>query len=84
MTMSNEPGFYADGKYGIRIENIDVIRLAETRNNFGGKGFLELEHVTMVRQEVHFGWKILTRCPSVRFKHLSSSWNYSACLREAG
>ena len=48
MTMSNEPGYYADGKFGIRIENIDVVRMAETRENFGGKGYLELEHVTMV------------------------------------
>jgi Xaa-Pro aminopeptidase len=46
--MSNEPGYYADGKFGIRIENVDVIKIAETRENFGGKGYLELEHVTMV------------------------------------
>lgn len=48
MVISNEPGYYADGKFGIRIENIDVIKMSETRNNFGGKGYLELEHVTMV------------------------------------
>jgi Xaa-Pro aminopeptidase len=46
--ISNEPGYYADGKFGIRIENVDVIKIAETRENFGGKGYLELEHVTMV------------------------------------
>ncbi|KAK4684393.1 Xaa-Pro aminopeptidase, partial [Tremellales sp. Uapishka_1] len=47
MVMSNEPGFYLDGQYGIRIENIVVIKMAETKWNFGKKGFLELEHVTM-------------------------------------
>jgi Xaa-Pro aminopeptidase len=48
MVMSNEPGYYADGKFGVRIENIDVIKMAETRENFGNKGYLGLEHVTMV------------------------------------
>ncbi|KAN0127203.1 Peptidase M24, structural domain containing protein [Lactarius tabidus] len=48
MTVSNEPGYYADGEYGIRIENVVVVREAETPNNFGEKGFLGFEHVTMV------------------------------------
>lgn len=48
MVISNEPGYYADGKFGIRIENIDVIKLSQTRENFGGKEYLELERVTMV------------------------------------
>ncbi|PPQ70507.1 hypothetical protein CVT24_013277 [Panaeolus cyanescens] len=47
MTVSNEPGYYADGKFGIRIENIVLVRNAETPNNFGEKGYLGFEHVTM-------------------------------------
>ncbi|CDO71158.1 hypothetical protein BN946_scf184845.g28 [Trametes cinnabarina] len=47
MTVSNEPGFYADGRYGIRIENVVVVREARTPNNFGDKGYLRFEHVTM-------------------------------------
>ncbi|KAJ6470262.1 peptidase M24, structural domain-containing protein [Mycena vitilis] len=47
MTVSNEPGYYADGRFGIRIENIVLVRKADTRNNFGDKGFLGFEHVTM-------------------------------------
>jgi Xaa-Pro aminopeptidase len=35
MVISNEPGYYADGKWGIRIENIIVVKIAETPNNFG-------------------------------------------------
>ena len=50
MVIAIEPGYYADGKFGVRIENIDVIKMAETRENFGNKGYLELEHVTMVRR----------------------------------
>ncbi|KAG7095504.1 hypothetical protein E1B28_006243 [Marasmius oreades] len=47
MTVSNEPGYYDDGKFGIRIENIVLVKEAETPNNFGEKGYLTFEHVTM-------------------------------------
>ncbi|OSD02643.1 Creatinase/aminopeptidase [Trametes coccinea BRFM310] len=47
MTVSNEPGWYADGRYGIRIENVVIVREAQTPNNFGDKGYLRFEHVTM-------------------------------------
>ncbi|KAJ6608223.1 putative Xaa-Pro aminopeptidase P [Mycena sp. CBHHK59/15] len=47
MTVSNEPGYYADGRFGIRIENIVLVRQVDTPNNFGEKGFLGFEHVTM-------------------------------------
>ena len=46
--VSNEPGYYADGKFGIRIENCVVVKPSDTPNNFGNKGYLEFEHVTMV------------------------------------
>jgi len=47
MTVSNEPGYYADGDYGIRIENVVIVREAQTLHNFGDKGYLGFEHVTM-------------------------------------
>ncbi|KAJ8595569.1 Creatinase/aminopeptidase [Rhizopogon salebrosus TDB-379] len=46
MTLSNEPGYYADGRYGIRIESIVIVREAKTPNNFGN-GYLCFENVTM-------------------------------------
>lgn len=46
--ISNEPGYYEDGKFGIRIENVQVVRSANTKWTFGGKGYLEFEHFTMV------------------------------------
>ncbi|KAG1815096.1 peptidase M24, structural domain-containing protein [Suillus subaureus] len=46
MTVSNEPGYYADGRYGIRTESVVIVREAETPNNFGN-GYLCFEHVTM-------------------------------------
>ncbi|EIW74358.1 Creatinase aminopeptidase [Coniophora puteana RWD-64-598 SS2] len=46
MIVSNEPGYYADGSFGIRIENIVVVQEAQTRYKFGN-GYLKFEHVTM-------------------------------------
>ena len=48
MTVTNEPGFYADGRFGIRIENVLIVRDAETPNNFGGVKFHRFENITMV------------------------------------
>ncbi|CAO1628619.1 unnamed protein product [Sympodiomycopsis kandeliae] len=47
MVLSNEPGYYQDGEWGIRIENLIIIRPADTPNNFGDKGFLKFEHLTL-------------------------------------
>ncbi|KAF5318517.1 hypothetical protein D9619_010897 [Psilocybe cf. subviscida] len=47
MTVSNEPGYYADGRFGIRIENIVLVKEVKTPNNFGDKGYLGFENVTM-------------------------------------
>ncbi|KAG5338838.1 hypothetical protein C0989_006040 [Termitomyces sp. Mn162] len=47
MTVSNEPGYYADGRFGIRIESIVLVRDAKTLSNFGDKGYLGFEVVTM-------------------------------------
>jgi Xaa-Pro aminopeptidase len=47
MTVSNEPGYYADGRFGVRIENIVIVKEVNTPNNFGEKGYLGFEHVTL-------------------------------------
>lgn len=47
MVVSNEPGYYEDEKWGIRIENLVIVRPAKTPNNFGNKGYLTFEHLTM-------------------------------------
>ena len=41
MILSNEPGYYVEGEYGIRIENLVVVRQSETA------GMLEFETLTM-------------------------------------
>jgi Xaa-Pro aminopeptidase len=46
--ISDEPGYYEDGKFGVRIENIIMVKEIETKYKFGDKPFLGFEHVTMV------------------------------------
>ncbi|CAI9110722.1 OLC1v1010791C1 [Oldenlandia corymbosa var. corymbosa] len=46
MTVTDEPGYYEDGKFGIRLENVLIIKDADTKFNFGEKGYLTFEHIT--------------------------------------
>ncbi|KAJ1736109.1 hypothetical protein LPJ61_000159 [Coemansia biformis] len=49
MTITNEPGYYEDGNFGIRIENTCLVAKAPTPFDYtGGPGYLTLEPVTMV------------------------------------
>jgi Xaa-Pro aminopeptidase len=43
-----EPGYYEDGSFGIRIENIVRTVVAKTRFDFKDRGFLTFEDVTVV------------------------------------
>ncbi|KAK2803391.1 hypothetical protein FQN50_007050 [Emmonsiellopsis sp. PD_5] len=45
--ISDEPGFYEDGNFGIRIENVIMAREVKTKYGFGEKPWLGFEHVTM-------------------------------------
>ncbi|KAF2718313.1 putative Xaa-pro aminopeptidase P [Polychaeton citri CBS 116435] len=45
--ISDEPGYYEDGSFGIRIENIVMVKEVQTKHKFGDKPFLGFEHVTM-------------------------------------
>ncbi|KAK4477709.1 hypothetical protein RD792_016960 [Penstemon davidsonii] len=46
MTVTDEPGYYEDGNFGIRLENVLVVKDADTKFNFGDKGYLSFDHVT--------------------------------------
>ncbi|KAL8152136.1 hypothetical protein V2J09_021944 [Rumex salicifolius] len=48
MTVTDEPGYYEDGQFGIRLENVLIVKEADTKFNFGDKGYLEFEHITWV------------------------------------
>jgi Xaa-Pro aminopeptidase len=48
MILSNEPGYYEDGNFGIRIENLTLVIDTNTKFNFKDKGFLTFEPLTLV------------------------------------
>jgi len=48
MILSDEPGYYEDGSFGIRLESLVVVIKKETEHNFLSKGFLTFEPITMV------------------------------------
>ncbi len=48
MILSNEPGHYREGKYGIRIENLIVVREAEAIEGADGRDMLAFETLTFV------------------------------------
>lgn len=45
--VSDEPGYYEDGKFGIRIENMVMVKEVETKHKFGDKPYLGFERVTL-------------------------------------
>lgn len=51
MFLSNEPGFYENGKFGIRLEDIVHIVPANPPHNFNDKGFLTFETITLVPKQ---------------------------------
>lgn len=48
MFVSDEPGYYEDGKFGIRIESILLSKNVTLKYNFHNKGYLNFEPVTLV------------------------------------
>jgi len=47
MTITDEPGYYEDGNFGIRIENVLLCKEVNTEFNFGDKGYLGFECITL-------------------------------------
>ncbi|PIN25663.1 Xaa-Pro aminopeptidase [Handroanthus impetiginosus] len=48
MVVSNEPGYYEDHAFGIRIENLLHVKEVNTPNRFGGLEYLGFEKLTFV------------------------------------
>lgn len=48
MFLSNEPGYYEDGKFGIRLEDIvQIVNADNAPNDFAGRGALTFHTVTL-------------------------------------
>lgn len=48
MIVSNEPGYYEEGNFGIRIENLLEVIEKPDLCSFGGKGFLGFRKLTYI------------------------------------
>ncbi|XP_065919965.1 xaa-Pro aminopeptidase 1-like [Dysidea avara] len=61
MVISDEPGFYEDGQFGVRIENVVLIKEADTKYHHKGTTFLTMEPVTLVPiQQKMIAFELLT------------------------
>eukprot|EP00967_Tisochrysis_lutea_P036438 scaffold43845_cov33-Tisochrysis_lutea.AAC.5 len=52
MICSNEPGYYEAGAFGIRIENLLVVRKRSTKHEMRGRQFLGFDQLTHVPIQV--------------------------------
>ncbi|XP_028828946.1 xaa-Pro aminopeptidase 1 isoform X2 [Denticeps clupeoides] len=48
MIVSDEPGYYEDGSFGIRIENVVLVVPTKTKHNYRNRGSLTFEPLTLV------------------------------------
>lgn len=48
MTISNEPGYYENGAFGIRIENILISKIVNTSHRFNDRNYLGFDNLTVV------------------------------------
>ncbi|KAG6666493.1 hypothetical protein I3843_01G030900 [Carya illinoinensis] len=86
MTVTDEPGYYEDGNFGIRLENVLIIKEADTKFNFGDKGYLSFEHITwapyqrklidlslLVPEEIDWLDSYHSKCRDILSPHLNES-----------
>ncbi|KZV50612.1 Xaa-Pro aminopeptidase 2 [Dorcoceras hygrometricum] len=86
MTVTDEPGYYEDGKFGIRLENVLIVKEADTKFNFGDKGYLQFEHITwapyqnklidvslLVPEEIKWLNNYHSRCREILAPYLNTS-----------
>ncbi|XP_073293768.1 aminopeptidase P1-like isoform X1 [Primulina huaijiensis] len=86
MTVTDEPGYYEDGKFGVRLENVLIVKEADTKFNFGDKGYLQFEHITwapyqsklidvslLVPEEIEWLNNYHSRCREILAPYLNTS-----------
>ncbi|CAI5505336.1 unnamed protein product [Closterium sp. Naga37s-1] len=47
MTVTDEPGYYEEGKFGMRVENVLLVEPTELPHNFADRGWLKFEPITL-------------------------------------
>merc|ERR1712038_201145 len=65
MFFSDEPGYYEDGKFGVRLETIVMVEEKNTPHQFGGVKYLGFDYFTLVPFEPNLiAYELLT--PAMR------------------
>ncbi|KAL2345689.1 hypothetical protein Fmac_006974 [Flemingia macrophylla] len=72
MVVSNEPGYYEDHAFGIRIENLLYVRNVETPNRFGGIEYLGFEKLTFVPIQE---WQVLSLRVDMRLAEVLEAYS---------
>jgi Xaa-Pro aminopeptidase len=77
MILSDEPGYYEDGKFGIRIENIVKIVPADTKHNFQGTVHSYTYRTCSVVDPDPRGQKLTAKIKKVKKCHVLKLWMFS-------
>ncbi|KAH0722768.1 hypothetical protein KY290_005417 [Solanum tuberosum] len=70
-----KPGYYEDGKFGIRLENVLIFKEGNTKFNFGDKGYLTFELITWpsVPEEIQWFNDYHSKCSEIFAPYLNQS-----------
>ncbi|KAG5500324.1 hypothetical protein JIQ42_04661 [Leishmania sp. Namibia] len=82
--VSNEPGYYKEGHYGIRIENLEEV--IECRTKYSATGFYTMSYITMVplcRDLIDVSLLTATERAWVDRYHAEVAANILPCLQRA-
>ncbi|XP_037944861.1 xaa-Pro aminopeptidase ApepP [Teleopsis dalmanni] len=87
MFISNEPGYYHEGEFGIRIEDIVQIVPGASKYNFGNRGALSFKTITMCPKQLNLIKKELltdTEIKILNAYHLNVWETLSPILKNEG
>lgn len=80
MVITDEPGYYEDGKFGIRIENALLCVEAKTEYNFGGKKYLKFEPLAYIPIQKKMIEKSLLSEDEIQWLN----WYHTECNKKIG
>ncbi|XP_015776757.1 PREDICTED: xaa-Pro aminopeptidase 1-like, partial [Acropora digitifera] len=87
MMVTDEPGYYEDGAFGIRIESVLLVKPIELENNFKNRGYLCFEPITLFPIQTKLLSPTMLTCEEIEWincYHDLCAENVGAALREQG
>jgi len=87
MMVTDEPGYYEDGAFGIRIESVLLVKPIELENNFKNRGYLCFEPITLFPIQTKLLSPTMLTCEEIEWincYHDLCAEKVGAALREQG